>query len=187
MNQFLKEELLIEWTQIDIFRREYLLKAGNQPLGQVNFQHWYSNTANAYLEERNWVFKPEGFWNQRILVSQEGQPATVATLESKSSFSRSTLHLPSGECYQFASENFSQTRWSWKNASGQPLVYFHYQQWRFNTSAWIQVTPLGQQSPILPLLLSLGWYALIRYLDMIVMVIMIINMSVAFNSWQLLH
>ncbi|HEU4328791.1 MAG TPA: hypothetical protein VFS21_36975 [Roseiflexaceae bacterium] len=159
-----------EWTQPDVYKRDYALVSDGQEVATLRFQSAAGSLATAESADGCWTLKRMGFWQARVTVRACGSEDNIGVFTNDTWSAGGTLELGAGRSFLF-STNFWQTRMAVTDPSGAELVVFNTEGLAHFGSK-IEVTPQGAACPELPLLILVGWYLIaMMYLDMFLIAI----------------
>jgi hypothetical protein len=90
--------------------------------GMITFETWKSN-AESMLEDKNYQFVNEGFWQSRTKVIDKKTGDEVAIITYDSWKSKALISLKSGEQYEWKSTNLWRSQWTVSNYKDEHIMY----------------------------------------------------------------
>jgi len=162
LRDFVGQELY--WTQPQVLRREFELKAGEALLGRLAFRSLFGSLATMECGEGRWTFKRIGFWRSHVTVRALDQDSDLAVFTNSTWTAGGTLHLADGRELR-ANSNFWMTSYQFTGAKDEPLLRFTRVGGLIHLSSSVLVTPAGAKLDELPWLVALGWYLVIKMRD----------------------
>jgi hypothetical protein len=158
-----KQYASLEWMQPGAFRRSYELRAGETPVGTLEFDSLFGSKATGRAAGSGWTFKRVGFFSPRVTARVEGADTEIALYEPRWSGTKGTVTAPDGEDLYFHASNFWSTEWRLERTSGAVLLELHTRG-VLHQSAEVRVRAAGHEREDLPLLVTLCWYVLLLYM-----------------------
>jgi len=149
----------VRWVQPKVFRRAYELRAGEQPVGSLQFEKTLSSLATAKLAAWEWGFEREGLWSRRLRVCQAGSKGNLAVFQSDWR-GNGVLTLADGGSVAWKRQNFWGTEWAFLTPSGQAMVGFK-REVGLKMAARVTLRRAYADRPETPLLMALGWYLIV--------------------------
>jgi hypothetical protein len=146
----------LKWTQPSTWKRVYLLAAGGEQAGRLEFQGMFGTLAQAETGDGGWTFKRVGFWQQRASIRARGSDQELAVFQNNTWQNGGTLEFAAGGSFR-ATTNFWNTKFQFEDEDGEMLVHFDYGG-MFHLSADVTVAPAARALPELPVLICFGWY-----------------------------
>lgn len=90
--------------------------------GMITFETWKSN-AESMLDDKNYQFVNEGFWQSRTKVIDRKTGGVVAIITYDSWKSKAVISLKSGEQYEWKSTGVWQAQWTLSNYKDAHIAY----------------------------------------------------------------
>ncbi|MBN1933859.1 MAG: hypothetical protein JW934_04290 [Anaerolineae bacterium] len=131
---------LLKWLQPNIFKMEYELRAGDEPVATLRFRSAFGTLATAESADGCWTFKRVGCFQNRVTARTCDSETDLATFNNNTWKNGGTLILVDG-CEFPVTSNFWQTKWGLSHQSAE-----------------VNVLPAGEDLPELPWMILLGWY-----------------------------
>jgi len=149
----------LRWVQPSAFHHVYELRAGEQPVGSLEFEKAFNPQATAKLAAWEWNFEREGFWSQRIHVSQAGSTGSLAEFRQDWR-GTGVLTLADGESVAWKRQNFWGSEWAFLTPSDQMMVGFKSEfGLKLTARVALRYDYVGRAET--PLLVALGCYLLV--------------------------
>ncbi|MDQ0640138.1 hypothetical protein QF042_003703 [Pedobacter sp. W3I1] len=90
--------------------------------GMITFETWKSN-AESMLDDKNYQFVNEGFWQSRTKVIDRETGGVVAIITYDSWKSKAVISLKSGAQYEWKSTNLWRSQWTVSNYKDEHIIY----------------------------------------------------------------
>jgi hypothetical protein len=90
--------------------------------GMITFETWKSN-AESMLEDKNYQFVNEAFWQSRTKVIDRKTGGVVAIITYDSWKSKALISLKSGEQYEWISTGVWKSQWTVSNYKDAHIMY----------------------------------------------------------------
>ncbi|MDQ0966950.1 hypothetical protein QFZ20_002353 [Flavobacterium sp. W4I14] len=90
--------------------------------GMITFETWKSN-AESMLEDKNYQFVNEGFWQSSTKVIDRKTNEVVAMINYDTWKSKAVISLRSGEQYEWKSINLWRSQWTVSNYKDEHIMY----------------------------------------------------------------
>jgi hypothetical protein len=164
MKDFAELELQsLKWVQTSAWKQNWELRnEAGETIAKMIRPKWWSQYAEVDAPGNRWSFERVGFWQNRIEVKSLGTQESPATFNIK--MSKGELVFTDGRTYTWKQTNFWGSKWAWIDEDGEPVV-------GFQTGGFLQVKgemsidPEGDETPLLGLLVFLGWYLITLYYE----------------------
>ena len=151
----------LRWVQPKVFHRVYELRAGEQPVGSLEFEKAFSSNATAKLAGWTWSFEREGFLGRQFRVIQAGTTGSFAVFQQDWR-SNGELTMADGSKVAWKRQNFWGTDWVFLTASEQRMVGFK-DAFSLKLAAQVKLRYDYVDRPEMPLLVALGCYLLVLH------------------------
>jgi hypothetical protein len=149
----------LRWVQPRAFHHIYELRAGEQPVGSLQFERDFSSAATAKLAAWVWNFEREGFWSQRIRVRQADSTSDLAEFRQDWR-GNGVLTLADGSSVAWKCQNFWGSEWAFLTPSDQVMVGFKNESGlKLTARVALRYDYVGRAET--PLLVALGCYLLV--------------------------
>ncbi len=152
------------WTPSRTARRTYELGAGDQVLAVLVQPIWWRESRIGAAADGTWTFARVGVFRPRVVITDAGSGAEIASMARSGWTGSGALTLPDGRHYQWRSGSVWGSKWAWLDAAGQPLMRFN-QFGVLNTQCTVAIEPPATMDPHLTLLAMLGWYLMLLTRD----------------------
>jgi hypothetical protein len=150
-----KRELM--WTGPDPSGRVYVLSAGDQEIGSLEFEDQEGSHASGRLAGCEWIFERSGVLHPRVRIRPADSEEPVAELALRFTGS-GVVSFASGARYSWRPGNVLTTRWCLRREGEDKLICFVQEGGLSARGA--KVVPCGDCAalPEFPVLVLLGWY-----------------------------
>jgi hypothetical protein len=150
----------LKWVQPSIRNRVYELRAGDELVARLCWERGRGSPVSAETADGSWTFQREGLFQQRVTVGVGGAETNIAVFKPGWTGS-GVLEFVDGRSFRWGPTNFWYNQWAWEYAGGGQLVQLRNDFGLLRTEGHVEVAPLAQALPELPLLSLLGWYLML--------------------------
>lgn len=149
----------LHWSQPSGLERAHDLTAGDDLLATLRFRS--GTLAEVETADGRWTLKRQGFLHTQVTVRAAGSEADLAVFRPHwAGGGEITAGLGAG--LEFASANFWNSRWAWKDHD-RVLISYQGPGGLVKANATMEITPEGGRLPNLSLLAVLGWYLILLF------------------------
>ena len=166
---------LLYWVQPKALERRYLLRSGEgseggrQDYASLQFTGRSLEQAEAVAGEEHWTFQRLGPFSSKLTVRRQGEKNALAVYRLNLLGLEGRLEFARGQTYRWQPANLGRVDYRYLDPQGQPLVTFrpgapeHKTTNLFKTQYQVQVGALAQGLAELPLLVTFGWFLVVRH------------------------
>jgi hypothetical protein len=142
---------------------EFELLSGSEVLGTLRWENRFSLTV-AEAAEGKWTFKRTGFFHPKVTVRKASDDMDLATytpagVQWPGMSSSHMIEFAGGRKFLWASADAFSSEWTFKGASGEPLIQI--KPGPDKKSSEVLLTPAGLALPEASLLILLGSYVML--------------------------
>ena len=150
------------WRRVAAFSREHELRGpGDRLLGRLTVRGWRRREAEAECGGRRWRFVRRSWVSFDVLVLDAESGREIGRYVG-GWLGRRSLRLEDGEEFRWRRLSLWRRERGFTREDGEPLVVFRSRFRPFRTSADVFVDTDARRLAALPLLLTLGWYLVLR-------------------------
>jgi len=159
--QDLNSGVEFSWKRPNQLQRSYELCFGSDCLARIGWQNNWDGIAEVECAGERWLFKYEGFLNARVRVFRNGLTNEVAVLQHKWG-RNSYLSLPDGSRFTWSVISFWKGELGYKDQNGNILLSFVPGYVDGKKAGLLKIEPAAFELPNLSLLVTLGWYLMVK-------------------------
>ena len=159
------------WEQPKAFQSRFLLIAGDDIYGELDFSSGFSTSAQAVSIEDRWIYKRVGLLSTRVIIRRAGSESDLAVYSPRWSGTAGEIRFTTGEQYQWRVDNFWASKYVLSGDDGLVMItYLSGSRDRklsniFKQQAQVVIASEAWQLSYLPILISLGWYLVILHIE----------------------
>jgi len=143
-----------DWVQPRWYRSHWELRAGGATVATLDGSGMLGTRVTARFENAGWQFRSA--WLLRVNAFTVGGPEPVARFRG-GWFGNGTLVLADSTSLLWRREDFWRHHYAVQTSDGLPLVHFRTRRGFMRYQCTVALEDAARRSPLLPLLLSLGW------------------------------
>jgi hypothetical protein len=162
IREMLHEELA--WEQPRKHKRAYELRADDEMVARLRWEHHHSQVAAGEAAEGCWTFKRQGFLHQRVEARQSESALEIARFQPHWR-GGGTLEFPDGRLFGLCQTSFWNVEWAWTTADNDMLLRINRESRCLLQKGYVDLLPAASAVPELSLLVLLGWYLIILAAD----------------------
>lgn len=150
------------WSRPRVFRRRWVLRAGEEPIAELESRPAWGFTMTGEADGRRWRLRHRGFLRGLVEVEREvadGEWSPVARFEP-GWFGAGRLPRTSGDL-AWRRADFMGRRWEFRDATGRALVAFVRLPGLFRAGCRVQIADEARTRDDLPELVMLGWFLVV--------------------------
>ena len=149
----------MRWIRPVADKQSYELRAGDTLLARLEWAGRVGSLAHATTADQTWTLKRGGFLQPHVTVRDAGgQDRARLSMH----LSAGTLEVPGGGAYRFRRAGLLVPAWQFWDPAGRQIVHIEPVAERTRLSGGlIQVDPEFAKHPVLPLLVTVGWYFIV--------------------------
>ena len=151
----------LRWERNGTFARDYTLR-GEGDMGTLRFPKLLSSKAEGSIGGRSYAMTRKGIFRPVVTVVLSPFDQEVATMNLKGG--GGTLELIDGRRFTLVRDGMFKLSWSFRDERGAELVSFKVPAFKLRVGE-VTVSPAVAGDKQLPLLLLMGWYAIVPLLD----------------------
>jgi hypothetical protein len=146
----------LRWNRLRWYKKDFELRAGDDPVGALSFRSMWSYLATATSAEVTWTFKRTGFWRPVITVRAKGSDADIAVFRYKMWEDGGWLEFRDGRKFRITDKRWA-TRFEILTERDEVLIALRVSAWT-ERSLEVELRPDAGRLPELSLLLLFVWY-----------------------------
>ena len=139
------------WSK-GILKNKLVIKRGNEQIGMINWNGFFSSGAFAVLEGRRF-FLNRDFFLSRLEIQDANNQAVLGSIMINLFNPRSDMII-NGKRFELEIKNFWQSRWAWK-FNGQEIITFQSDGLLSRDNGHIEVSTAGTEEIEILILLGL--------------------------------
>lgn len=145
----------LAWVETQKFPRSYQLLADGDLFATMHWESIWKSRALAQAADARWALEHQGFFHNRVEISEAGSGAVLATFKSGWA-GKGQLLLPDGRQFRWGRPSFWATDMAFRDERGSILL--RYKTRLLSTGSQVLIEPIAFGMRELPLLVLLGWY-----------------------------
>jgi hypothetical protein len=151
----------LAWTRPDQLQRTYELCFGSDCLARIGWNHGWDGFAEVECAGDRWMFKHEGFLNARVRIFRNSLTHEAAILQHRWG-RNSYLTFPDGSQFTWSVLSFWKGELGYKDQNGNVLLSFVPGYVKGKKAGLLKVEPKALELPNLSMLITLGWYLMVK-------------------------
>lgn len=151
----------LEWKRPNILQKTFELSLGADCIARIDWSGSWDDAAIVTCGYERWTFRHEGFLHARVRVIDGISGEETAVLQHK--WGRdSYLLFPDGSKFTWSVLKFWKGELGYKDANGNVLLRIKPGYVNGRKAGELTITPQALELPNLALLITLGWYLMVR-------------------------
>lgn len=158
------EDQNLHWVQPSMWRSVFELRTEDgSVLATITRTSWFKSTVEVDAVGNRWVFDVKGLLRRSIIIRSVGTGEEPAHFVYKG-INGGELTFADGRLFLWKPSNFWGSKWVWTTAEGDPIMGFKTGG-ALKLNSEISLDPETEADKAPPLLVFLGWYLYLLYVE----------------------